>query len=384
MSLFLRDSDSFVSILGIINILTIIIFLSFYVKNITFKNHIYAKFLLIQFVLYMPSFVINFDISNSIRILSTFGSLIAIYFISIPYVNSKNFEQLFIKYLKLHFIFFSLIGCLHAFNTGFVYNEGDVRNILNSFIYENPHALGIYTASILPFLLFYIKDKKVIKLYYIFVFLMFISFYYSGAKIAFVIYFLSFFFFFTYNSIIKIKFQSFVIFFAIIISLYSFLPSTKLTQDITSVISSEKIDSYIDNYDKSYKTNSFDYRVGTWYYMYVQLVNKDKLFEGLGWRAWDKVYANKIYAGNSSQSDYFTILFEVGLIGFIGLLIFKFKTIVYFYKIKGDYSSVFVVAAIVLYIGSFTENVDFYASTSWLIPVYFAIFHKYKNKATFI
>jgi O-antigen ligase len=113
--------------------------------------------------------------------------------------------------------------------------------------------------------------------------------------------------------------------------------------------------------------------------MLTVVFDKDAHWFGLGWGAWGSTYLVKS-GFVSSQSDYFVRFFDLGFLGLLGYLLSRILVIYYFFTKKDTnddlkkYVGIGVICA--FYIGGLTETADGYATTSWLVPLLFAITEK--------
>lgn len=375
-----------ISFIGLANLLTISSFLAYFLvyRHLFYKvDHSFLKIIGGYITALVISSLFNWDIDSFFRLISCFGAIIAInYFFQIASITSKNFENGFIFFLKSFFVIFSILGWINIIMLGASYDMAR-EHFFNFFIFEFPHSFGIFCAAITPIFLNYIVEGRVNKGYYIVVMpIMGTAILFGGSRVGFIVYLISICIFF----LIRLRSEKTIsnktaIITVIIISIIIFqkTPVYEQLKDVFAISANH----YLSLIGKT-PMNTFQSRLNTWSYMLYEIQRQDKILTGLGYRAWDLKYRDTGNRGVSSQSDYMTRFFDSGLIGLLGLLLYKFM-IVYcliihwgkFNEINKECTAIGI-GLFSIFLGGFSEAVDGYASTSWLVPVLFSFGVYYK------
>lgn len=371
-----------VSPTGMINFLTLgmlILNLPHCLKPETQLRHNFLLYFLVLLLFYSIPLLYNFDFQILTRFISRFGALISIYYLGqISFSKIKNFENKFVIFLKFFFIFVSVAGLINLISIGLDFERSRIDRF-SFFFFEYPHSFSIFATSFVPIFSFYIFNKQLSKYYYsLILFFIPLAILYCGAKIGIIVYI------FTLTSTILLTFRKtasnyIISIFLLTIGTYFFI-STPVFQDLMDVFS-VPLDNYITD-ASSYSFNTLHSRTKVWAYMFFNLMHEDNLLFGFGWRAWSMKH---LYLSGeiSSQSDYFTILFDLGLLGLFGFLVFRVLLIYHLIKKGGINSKLYYLAIGMLgslFIGGFTENVEGYPSTNWLIPLFLSLSHYYIQK----
>lgn len=375
--------SSGISIIGVSNIICILYMLINIInRKIVIISHKYLKTLTLLFAFYSLPYIYNFDIYYSIRILSYYGAIISIYYLSQSYLfNLHDIDKHISKILYIIIIVFSIFGIVNLLKVRFDY-ELSRQNKFDYYIFEYPHSFGIFISGIIPLTIWYVKNNYLGKISYPFIFLLLpLGIYYSGSRIAIITYVSSIIIFYILEIMINknVNIKSKLIYILITIVVILLIMNTSVTNTVIEEIS---IDNLYNYFYQAYRTpiNTFQSRTNNWVFIYDKLIIDRKLLVGEGWRKWG--YYQNIYG--SLQSDYATVLFEMGLLGLIGLIIFRINIIINIYNIYKKYGNTYVIAILsgilAMYIGSFTENVDGYPSTNWNIPILFALAECYVRK----
>lgn len=366
-----------ISATGLINFLTLGLFvinLPHFLKSENKFRHNLLVYSFILFLFYLIPIVYNFDFHIFTRFISSFGAIISIYYLGqLSFQKITNFEKKFICFLKYFFIFATVAGLIHAITVGFSIEDAKINNF-TFFFFEYPHSFSIFASSLFPIFFFYIFNKQVSKYYYIVIFILFpVAILYSGAKIGLIVYFATLVgtIIFTFRANMADYLYSYIV---LAIGLLIFI-NTPVYEDLVEILS-VPLDTYIFT-TSDYSINSFHTRVKVWMYMLFNLLHEDNLLLGFGWRAWSLKYL-ALSGASSSQSDYFTVLFELGLVGLVGFILYRVLLICCFFKegkknIKSYYLAIGCLCS--LFIGGLTENIEGYPSTSWLIPFFLSLSH---------
>ncbi|MDL1956538.1 MAG: O-antigen ligase family protein [Candidatus Desulfofervidus auxilii] len=374
----------YISLTGVINLFCIFLFL-FHLLNILenkdYLNHSLLKYFVVYLCFLFFTLVYHWNFLSFFRLGSKVLSFLAIYyFCQISILKFKDFDKIFCYFLAVLFLLFSFLGLCLAFISNFSYDTS--RSIKFHFLFfEFPHSFSIFVSVLVPIFYYYIVTKKISKYYYVVVFFTLpVAVYFGGAKIGVIVYMLSLLvtLFYTYRNK-PIKYYSVVI--GVMFCALIFFVHTSMYQQLREIFSIP-LKTYIEN-TSSYSINSFHTRVKVWVWMYQTLVKHDALLFGMGYSAWRIVYWPRTNFA-SAQSDYFTTLFDVGVIGLIGFLCFRLLIVyrllqVSKYNVRAIYLAIGLVCA--YFIGGLTESVEGYPSTSWLLPVFLAMGEAWsKNK----
>lgn len=324
----------------------------------------------------------NFSILSLFKFISNTVSLISIYYLSqFFFSNITNFRKKIIFFLKVIFVFASAMGFFYIIKYGFYYINARQYAHNNNFIFfEFPHSFGIFISCLTPLFVYFIENKNVNRRWYwtIMVFVP-LSLYFSGARIAIILYLLT-----TSASSLLPKKQkiTYKIFSYIIVCLlFIVFLQSEVFMSLKNIFSL----SIIDYENAYYNLNSFHTRLLVWDYMVKTVIDNNALLFGLGWGSWSTTYLD-LSRFVSSQSDYITRFFDIGIVGIVGYLFYKILVILYFLrKITtndnlGTYLTIGIICS--LYIGGISEAADGYATTSWLIPLLFSVEQKIKEDSS--
>lgn len=371
-----------VSATGLINFLTLgllILNLPHFFRSENKLHHNFLVYSLILFLFYAIPLFYNFEFQTITRFISRFGAMIAIYYLGqLSFQKIPDFENKLILFLKYFFIFTSVAGLSHAISVGFSVENAKI-NSFTFFFFEYPHSFSLFASSLFPLFFFYINNKQLPRYYYVLVFFFIpVAILFSGAKIGLIVYIT------TLTGTIMLTFRKrltnyFYSYLILAICIFIFV-QTPVFQELVDVLS-VPLDTYIFN-TSNYSINSLHTRIKVWTYMLFNLFHEDNLLLGFGWRSWSLKYLS-LSGAASSQSDYFTILFELGIIGLTGFILFRILIIYCFIKegknnIKSYYLAIGCICS--LFVGSLTENIEGYPSTSWLIPFFLSLSHFLDNK----
>lgn len=366
-----------ISSTGLINFLTLgmlVINLPHFLKAENKLHHNLLVYTFILFLFYAVPLFYNFAFQGFSRFISRFGAIISIYYLGqLSFQKIANFESKFIQFLKYFFVLAVSAGLIHAITIGFSVENAKV-NDFTFFFFEYPHSFSIFSISLFPIFFFYIFNKQVNRYYYFVIFLFLpVVILYSGAKIGLIVYFTTLIgtIIFTFRKKLSNYLYSYLV---SAICLVIFI-NTPVYEELVEILS-VPLDTYILT-TSDYSINSFHTRVKVWAYMLFNLLHEDNLLLGFGWRSWSLKYLS-LSGAPSSQSDYFTVLFDLGLLGIAGFIFFRILLIYCFIKEGKNNSKSYYLAIgclCSLFVGGLTENIEGYPSTSWLIPFFLSLSH---------
>ena len=334
---------------------------------------------LILFLFYAIPLFYNFEFDTFTRFISRFGAIISIYYLGqLSFQKIKNIETKFIFFLKYFFSLLCITGLIHATSINFNTETAKI-NHFTFFFFEYPHSLSIFAVSLFPIFFYYIYNKQVSSYYYLLILgLLPITILFSGAKIGLIVYIVSLTgtIVFTFRK----KLSHYLIASIILLTGAIIFINTPVFTELVDVLS-VPLDKYIFD-TRSYSINSMHTRIKVWSFMIVNLLHEDNLLFGFGWRSWNLKYI-ALSGAPSSQSDYLTILFDLGLLGIGGFFLVRILILYCFIKegeknIKSYYLAIGTLCS--LYLGGLTENIEGYPSTSWLIPFFLSLSHYMGNK----
>lgn len=369
-----------IGIVGFINILTILLAIPLFYSYKRMKFNCSLIYFIFPFLTCsLLAIFVNFSYVSFVQYGSKIFSLFAIYLLAQIYIkNTVDFEEKFIRFLNVFFLGATILGLYNAIQLGFNYELSKQKENVFSFIFfEYPHSFTIFISALTPIFLYYVfKSNNIFYKIILFVLLP-VGIVFCGAKIGFITYTISLVFglFFYYRKNI----YSYILLGLLCLTLFYVLPQLDVFKDIKDVFS-VSFDDYVHT---SRTLNSFHTRIKVWSYMYWKLIQSNSQWFGLGWRSWSLEYQD-LSGFVSSQSDYFTILFETGIFGIVSFVFYRVSVLYYFImkSTKFNKKSYYLAIGILfsLYIGSFTENIEGYPSTSWLIPCLIAIGHYYNEE----
>jgi len=313
----------FISFTGVINLVSgfLLLFHLYYIlNNKDCLSHSLLKYFVIYLCFLVFPVVYHRNFLYLFRLGSKILSFLAIYYFSqITILKLRDFDIFFSRFLAYFFLFLSFLGLYLGIVSNFNYEVS--RNVKFHFLFfEYPHSFSIFVATLVPIFCYYIKTRKISRFFYLVVFFTLpIAIYFGGAKIGVISYLLSLsvtLFFLHRDKPIRYFLVMSVVFFLLL-----FFISTPIYQQLKSVFSIP-IEYYIEN-TGSYSINSFHTRIKVWVWMYQTLVKNNALWFGMGYSAWRTVYWPQTDFP-SAQSDYFVALFDLGIVGFVGFLLFRF------------------------------------------------------------
>jgi hypothetical protein len=285
------------------------------------------------------------------------------------------------RLLQGYFLFITIAGLMHAIYIKFSFLIAyDKSSRFAFFVFEFPHSAAVFSASLLPIYYKSIQDGLISKINYFIVYAgLPVALMFAGARIGIIMYIVCMVFTALLSYMTK---RSWLIMIIVISVLGLALASSPLYEQLTDMIS-VPMNTYLDA-TSGYSVNSLHTRAKVWKYMVYQLLDANQLYTGFGWRAWDLQYLS--WSGFvSSQSDYITILFDVGLLGLLGFILYRSMIVSAFVMDSiGDVREpLYLLAGVVgsLYTAGLTENIEGYSSTSWLIPVLIGLSHSYSARA---
>ncbi|WP_112478423.1 O-antigen ligase family protein [Vibrio variabilis] len=354
---------------GLVNIATIILVATLIFKLPRYNIHNNYSFRLVSALLFfsLPSLILN-DLSKMVEVLIKVLTILSVAYLAYLafFKSSKSIE----KMIDLMFLLGILSGVAYTITSGANFDANRAVGERFSFlIFEYPHSAGMFYSSLVPAYIHLTKSKtKLDRLfrYSVIGVVMPLVIYYSGARVAIICYIFSISAYYLLSSGFKAKLVYLVI--ASILAVYI----NNVNNDAVSTVAEidkNSIQNYIDD-DRSYSENSIHTRVKVWYVMWDQTVN-GKVLYGNGYKSWSEKYMS-YHKLASSQSDYFTYFFELGIFGLLWLVMYKVHLLFLNYKdiVRSSLLGCLTVGICVTSIfGGMTENFEGYASTSWLIPM---------------
>lgn len=371
-----------VSIVGFINFgaffLALACFIPYIGHDRNFRlSHDYAKALSPALIFTLPSVLLNFDGRASIGYINYFLSLISVYYLAQLYFGKiRDLRLSSLYFLRFFYLFVFVLALYRFLSLGFIFslNITDVeRNDFAFALFEFPHSAVIFICAVLPVYIGLVNllRKHVVFDLFVIVFCVPFAVLVAGVKVGLLVYVLVFFL----SLLLVFSKNKFMIFALVLLS--SFALVVVLLSDNYFTGFKDLFSVSIADYTNMSTTsiNSLHTRITVWLLMFNWVYDLDGAWFGMGWRAWD-FYFWPISGIASSQSDYVTYFFDVGYVGLLGVLVYRFVLVFYLFKYSKttDLISFFVLVGVVgsIYLSGFTENVDGYPSTSWLLPVLFA------------
>lgn len=379
------------SIIGFLNITAIgffILCLSIpkFIRNLRKTRHIYVIIIFLYILGCIPSLVLHPELRSLIAFSTYIFTLVSVYYMGqVFWLQLKRPEQVIAFILKVFFTFIAFVGLLHAIDIGFNYTVARNENHSFSFLlFEYPHSAGIVISTLTPLYFRYIISGRINRIHLLNIyFILPVVLVFSGALIAILTYCVSISLSIIYTYIRSIK----GVILAILIfsgAGMAFLNSPVYESLIK--ISDIPLSTYLSD-TGTHSINSFHTRIKVWEFMTEQTIVNHRLLGGAGWREWALSYEKKAGYG-SAQSDYFTLLFDAGIPGLIGFILYRILGILVILNdsVKERPESVYLAIGVTagLFLGSFSETVEGYASTSWLFPVILSVSHYYKHSIKII
>lgn len=376
------------SVIGVANWLAIGFFLVLltidaFRRKLKRTDNAYLYLLVIYAIISTPSLLANIDLRSFVAFSTKLLSFASIYYLSyIAWLSVRNIEVVTSRGMSRIFWFFMVTGFVNALRLGFSFEEARNVNDRFSFIlFEYPHSAGMFLAALLPLYFGKIREGAIPSYHYLFVYLgLPLAVLYTGAKVAFLAYMISLGMTVVYLHARNMK--GLLITSLVIISGVIFVINTSLFISILEILDTP-LEEYISD-TRGHSINSMHTRIKVWAAMWFHSVEQGSMWFGSGFRSWGLMYKD-LWGMGSSQSDYFTAYFELGVIGLIALIIYKLGGVVILIRRSGivvgnagALAAIGVFSGLIL--GGFTENAEGYASTSWILPVMVSYISVLKRK----
>ncbi len=365
------------SVIGVANWISIGLFIALlsideFRSKLKYVDRAFLYILASYALISTPSLLANIDLRSFIAFTTKLLSLASIYYLSyIAWMSVRKIEVVTSRGLSRIIWFFIVAGAINAITLGFSFEAA--RNVSDRFsflLFEYPHSAGIFLATLLPLYYGKIREGSIPAYHYLFVYFgLPLVVLYTGAKVAFLTYIISLGLTVLYLHARNIK--GLFISWLVITTGIIFVINTSLYVSILEILDTP-IEEYISD-TREYSINSMHTRIKVWAAMWFHSLEQHTMLFGEGFRSWGLVYKD-LWGMGSSQSDYFTAYFELGVLGLIALIVYKVGSIFLLIRknrkstgIAGVLAAIGIFAGMVL--GGFTENAEGYASTSWIIPV---------------